>query len=151
MANLSVATLGALTAFLFWSATSSARAAYVERHAHSTAAGRSLRLWAYGPQPCYAGFGAVASGFVATAGHEVHGAILAGIFALGLALAMIGLTVIGQARRGGPVAWRACCWRSRRCRSPGPAACRRRLRRRRDGGGAGAHRARRRPRLGLGP
>lgn len=104
--SLLIAALGALTAFLFWVGYFERARGHVERHAHSAEAGRSLRRWAYGHVPLYAGYGAVASGFVVAAGHAAHAAAPAWIFAGGLALAMIGLTMIGQARSGAPSAVR---------------------------------------------
>lgn len=104
--SLLVAALGALTAFLFWVGYFERARGHVERRAHSAEAGRDLRRWAYGHVPLYAGYGAVAAGFVVAAGHAAHGAAPASIFAGGLTLAMVGLTAIGQARSGAPSAGR---------------------------------------------
>lgn len=71
-----------------------------ERHIADAAAGRRLRGWAYGHVPLYMGIASLAAGTVALAAPGALNPVSAAIYGGGLALAVIGLALLGRARPG---------------------------------------------------
>lgn len=102
--TLAVAILGACLGFLYWVGYFQRARGNAERHISDAAAGRNLRLWAYGHIPLYLGIASLGAGTVYLA-HQTH---LAGaapwVFALGAALSMTGVTVVSLATNGRPLA-----------------------------------------------
>jgi low temperature requirement protein LtrA len=87
-------------AFLFWIGYFERARGVAERHVDHAAAGRRLRLWAYGHIPLYLGVAGLASGTVALAGHpDAHG-LEAWLFAGAAALAMLGVTTVAASHGG---------------------------------------------------
>jgi low temperature requirement protein LtrA len=102
-----VAILGATIGFLFWVGYFQRAKGHAERHVGDAAAGRNLRLWAYGHIPLYVGIASLGAGTVFLGHHsELHGAA-PWIFAGGAALAMCGVTLVSLASAGRTVlsAW----------------------------------------------
>jgi low temperature requirement protein LtrA len=96
----------ALIAFLFWIGYFERARGVAERHVAHAAAGRRLRLWAYGHIPLYLGVAGLAAGTVALAGHpDAHGPE-PWLFAGAAGLAMAGVTTVAGSH-GGPArgAW----------------------------------------------
>lgn len=71
-----------------------------ERHVADAAAGRRMRLWAYGHVPLYMGIASLAAGTVAMASPGALTAASAAIYLGGLLLAGLGLLLLGRARPG---------------------------------------------------
>lgn len=72
-----------------------------ERHIASAVAGRRMRLWAYAHVPLYMGIASLAAGTVALAAPGALTGASAAIYLGGLALAGVGLVLLGRARKAG--------------------------------------------------
>ena len=72
-----------------------------ERHIASAVAGRRMRLWAYAHVPLYMGIASLAAGTVALAAPGALTAASGVIYLGGLALAGVGLALLGRARDAG--------------------------------------------------
>lgn len=98
--TLVVGLLGAVLGFLFWVGYFRRAKGHVERHVHDAAAGRKLRLWAYGHIPLYLGIAGLGAGTVFLAHHpDPHGAEPF-LYAGGAALGMAGVTLVSLANAG---------------------------------------------------
>jgi low temperature requirement protein LtrA len=96
--TLVVALCGALAGFLFWVGYFRRAAGHGERHVHDARSAAMLRLWAYGHIPLYLGIGALGAGTVYLSHHaDAHGAA-PWVYAGGVALGMLGVTVVSLAR-----------------------------------------------------
>jgi low temperature requirement protein LtrA len=85
-------------AFLFWIGYFERAQGVAERNLAHAAAGRRLRLWAYGHVPLYLGVAGVSAGTVALAGHpDAHGSV-PWLFAGATALAMAGVTMVAASQ-----------------------------------------------------
>ena len=91
------AVLGAVLSFGLWLAYFLRVKGQGERHVADAAAGRRMRLWAYGHVPLYMGIASLAAGTVALAAPGALSATSAAIYAGGLLLAVLGLALIGRA------------------------------------------------------
>jgi low temperature requirement protein LtrA len=98
--TLAVALLGAGLGFLYWVGYFQRARGNAERHVSDAAAGRNLRLWAYGHIPLYLGIASLGAGTV----YLAHDTALSGsapwVFATGAALSMAGVTVVSLATYG---------------------------------------------------
>lgn len=72
-----------------------------ERHITDAMDGRRLRLWAYGHVPLYMGIASLAAGTVALSAPGALTPATAAIYVGGLALAAVGLGLLGRARGAG--------------------------------------------------
>ena len=81
-------------AFLFWIGYFARARGVAERNLAHAAAGRRLRLWAYGHVPLYLGIAGVSAGTVVLAGHPVAHGGEPWLFAGAAALAMAGVTTV---------------------------------------------------------
>ena len=91
------AVTGGLLTFVLWSLYFNRVKAHRERHVASADAGRRMRQWAYAHVPLYMGIASLAAGTVALA---VPGALdfsSGAIYLVGLALALLGLALLGRA------------------------------------------------------
>jgi low temperature requirement protein LtrA len=99
-----------VVAFLFWTGYFERARGAAERHVAHAAAGRSLRLWAYGHIPLYLGVAGLAAGAVALAGNPgAHGGE-PWLFAGAAALAMAGVTTIAASHADAAGVVRAAAW-----------------------------------------
>ena len=98
--SLLLAALGLALSYLYWVGYYERAGAQNERHVRDAAEGARLRRWAYGHVPLLVGIGGGAAGLVASAGHHA-GADAPWIAGSCIAMAMIGITVIGRARTNG--------------------------------------------------
>jgi low temperature requirement protein LtrA len=101
--TLAVALMGAVLGFLYWVGYFRRAKGNSERHIADAAAGRSLRLWAYGHIPLYLGIASLGAGTVYLAHHTDLAGPAPWVFALGAALAMIGVTLVSLATYGRPL------------------------------------------------
>jgi low temperature requirement protein LtrA len=98
--SIVVVVSAALVAFLFWTGYFERARGVAERHVDHAAAGRRLRLWAYGHIPLYLGVAGLAAGTVALAGHpDAHG-VEPWLFAGAAALGMLGVTTVAASHGG---------------------------------------------------
>jgi low temperature requirement protein LtrA len=95
--TLAVALLGALLGFLYWVGYFRRAKGNAERHVSDAAAGRNLRLWAYGHIPLYLGIAGLGAGTVYLAHHTVLSGPAPWVFAFGAALSMVGVTLVSLA------------------------------------------------------
>ncbi|WP_431297864.1 low temperature requirement protein A [Tabrizicola sp. BL-A-41-H6] len=95
--TLAVALLGALLGFLYWVGYFRRAKGNAERHVGDAAAGRSLRLWAYGHIPLYLGIASLGAGTVYLAHHTALDGAAPWIFSVGAALSMGGVTIVSLA------------------------------------------------------
>jgi len=100
--SVAAALVGAVLSFALWVAYFDVVKGHHEHRVSSAAAGRRLRLWAYGHVPLYMGIASLASGTVALSVPGALTPVTAGIYVAGLSLAVLGLLLLRQAR--GPVA-----------------------------------------------
>lgn len=102
--TLAVAILGACLGFLSWVGYFRRARGNAERHVSDAAAGRNLRLWAYGHIPLYLGIAGLGAGSVYLAHHtHLYGAA-PWVFSVGAALSMTGVTLVSLATYGRPLA-----------------------------------------------
>jgi low temperature requirement protein LtrA len=98
--TLAVALLGAGLGFLYWVGYFHRARGNAERHIRDEAAGRNLRLWAYGHIPLYLGIAGLGAGTVYLAIHTHLDGAAPWVFALGAALSMAGVTLVSLATSG---------------------------------------------------
>ena len=91
------AVLGALLSFGLWLAYFDRVKGHGERHVADAAAGRRMRLWAYGHVPLYMGIASLAAGTVALADPDALNPLSAAMYLGGLLLAGLGLVLLGRA------------------------------------------------------
>lgn len=96
------AVAGAVLSFCLWLAYFGLVKGQGERHVADAAAGRRLRLWAYGHVPLYMGIASLAAGTVALATPGALNPATGAIYLGGLLLAALGLALLGRARPGNP-------------------------------------------------
>lgn len=101
--TLAVALMGAGLGFLYWVGYFRRAHGNADRHIGNAAAGRSLRLWAYGHIPLYLGIASLGAGTVYLAHHIDLTGPAPWVFALGAALAMTGVTLVSLATHGRPI------------------------------------------------
>jgi low temperature requirement protein LtrA len=101
--TLAVALLGAGLGFLYWVGYFQRARGNAERHVRDEAAGRNLRLWAYGHIPLYLGIAGLGAGTVYLAHHTQLAEAAPWVFALGAALSMAGVTMVSLATYGRPI------------------------------------------------
>jgi low temperature requirement protein LtrA len=101
--TLAVALLGAGLGFLYWAGYFQRARGNAERHVRDEAAGRNLRLWAYGHIPLYLGIAGLGAGTVYLAHHTQLAEAAPWVFALGAALSMAGVTMVSLATYGRPI------------------------------------------------
>ncbi|NBZ89474.1 low temperature requirement protein A [Stagnihabitans tardus] len=101
--TLAVALMGAGLGFLYWIGYFRRARGNAERHIADAAAGRSLRLWAYGHIPLYLGIASLGAGTVYLAHHIDLAGPAPWVFALGAACAMTGVTLVSLATHGLPL------------------------------------------------
>jgi low temperature requirement protein LtrA len=95
------ALLGAALSFTLWLLYFKHVGGQGERHIADAVGGRRLRLWAYGHVPLYMGTASLAAGTVALSAPGALTATSGAIYLGGLAMAIIGLGLLHQARQGG--------------------------------------------------
>lgn len=95
------ALLGAALSFAVWLLYFQHVKGQGERHIADAVGGRRLRLWAYGHVPLYMGTASLAAGTVALSAPGALTATSGAIYLGGLAMAIIGLGLLHQARQGG--------------------------------------------------
>lgn len=95
--TIAVAMLGAALGFLYWVGYFRRAKGNAERHVGDAAAGRNLRLWAYGHIPLYLGIASLGAGTVYLAHHTQLSGAAPWIFSVGAALAMAGITTVSLA------------------------------------------------------
>ncbi|MFN4203381.1 MAG: low temperature requirement protein A [Tabrizicola sp.] len=95
--TLAVALLGAGLGFLYWIGYFQRARGMAERHVEDEAAGRNLRLWAYGHIPLYLGIASLGGGTVYLAHHTALAGASPWVYSIGAALAMAGVTTISLA------------------------------------------------------
>lgn len=101
--TLAVAILGACLGFLYWVGYFRRARGNAERHVRDAAAGRNLRLWAYGHIPLYLGIAGLGAGTVYLAHHtNLYGAA-PWVFSVGAAISMTGVTLVSLATYGRPL------------------------------------------------
>lgn len=98
------AVVGAVLSFALWLAYFDRVKGHGERHVADAAAGRRMRLWAYGHVPLYMGIASLAAGTVALATPGALTPLSAAIYLGGLMLVGLGLVLLGRARPGGHAA-----------------------------------------------
>jgi low temperature requirement protein LtrA len=98
--SIVVVASASLIAFLFWIGYFERARGVAERHVAHAAAGRRLRLWAYGHIPLYLGVAGLAAGTVALAGHPAAHGPEPWLFAGAAALAMAGVTTVAASHGG---------------------------------------------------
>jgi len=105
--TLAVALLGAGLGFLYWVGYFQRARGNAERHVSDAAAGRNLRLWAYGHIPLYLGIAGLGAGTVYLAHHTALSGSAPWVFAIGATLSMVGVTLVSLAtfRRPLTLAW----------------------------------------------
>jgi low temperature requirement protein LtrA len=105
--TLIVALLGASLGFLYWVGYFQRAHGNAERHVSDAAAGRNLRLWAYGHIPLYLGIASLGAGTVYLAHHTALSGSAPWVFAIGATLSMVGVTLVSLAtfRRPLVAAW----------------------------------------------
>lgn len=105
--TLVVALLCAGLGFLYWVGYFRRAKGGAERHVTDAAAGRNLRLWAYGHIPLYLGIAGLGAGTVYLAHHTALSGAAPWVFAIGAALSMAGVTIVSLAtyRRDVSSAW----------------------------------------------
>lgn len=105
--TVAVSLLGAALGFLYWVGYFTRAKGHAERHVHGEAAGRNLRLWAYGHVPLYLGIASLGAGTVYLAHHTGLSGAAPWIFSGGAALAMTGVTIVSLAtyRRSAASGW----------------------------------------------
>lgn len=96
--TLVVALCGALAGFLFWIGYFRRAEGHGERHVRDARSGAMLRLWAYGHIPLYLGIGALGAGTVYLSHHADLHSPEGWLFGGGVALGMLGITLISLAR-----------------------------------------------------
>lgn len=101
--TIAIALMGAVLGFLYWIGYFRRANATAERHITTATEGRSLRLWAYGHIPLYLGIGCLGAGTVYLAHHADAHASEPWIFAMGAALAMLGVTIVSSATARRPL------------------------------------------------
>ena len=92
------AVVGALLSFALWVAYFQRVKGHDERHISDAAAGRRMRLWAYGHVPLYLGIASLAAGTVALSAPGALNLQTAGIYGGGLLMALLGLAMVGRAQ-----------------------------------------------------
>jgi low temperature requirement protein LtrA len=102
--TLAVALLGAGLGFLYWVGYFQRARGNAERHVNDAAAGRNLRLWAYGHIPLYLGIAGLGAGTVYLAHHTQLEGAAPWVFSVGAALSMAGVTLVSLATYGRPLA-----------------------------------------------
>lgn len=102
--TLAVALLGAGLGFLYWVGYFQRARGNAERHVGDAAAGRNLRLWAYGHIPLYLGIAGLGAGTVYLAHHTHLEGAAPWVFSVGAALSMAGVTLVSLATYGRPLA-----------------------------------------------
>lgn len=98
LSGVVAAVVGAVLSFALWLAYFDRVKGHGERHVADAAAGRRMRLWAYGHVPLYMGIASLAAGTVALATPGALTALSAAIYLGGLLLAGLGLVLLGRAR-----------------------------------------------------
>lgn len=96
------AALGGLLSFALWRAYFDRVRGHGERHIADAAAGRRMRLWAYGHVPLYLGIASLAAGTVALSNPNALTLRSAAIYGAGLLLAVLGLELLGRAQAKHP-------------------------------------------------
>ena len=99
---------GALLTFMIWIGYFDATRAQRERHVADPRGGRNLRLWAYAHVALYLGVAGLAAGTVYLSGQARLAATPQHLFSVGIALVMVGLSVLGIASDAGA---RSSVWR----------------------------------------
>jgi len=94
------AVVGTVLSFVLWLAYFDRVKGHGERQVADAAAGRRMRLWAYGHVPLYMGIASLAAGTVALASPGALTPQSASIYVGGLLLAGVGLPLLGRARPG---------------------------------------------------
>jgi low temperature requirement protein LtrA len=102
--TLAVALLGAGLGFLYWVGYFQRARGNAERHVGDAAAGRNLRLWAYGHIPLYLRIAGLGAGTVYLAHHTHLEGAAPWVFSVGAALSMAGVTLVSLATYGRPLA-----------------------------------------------
>ena len=92
---------GAVLSFALWLLYFDRVKGQGERHIATAVAGRRMRLWAYAHVPLYMGIASLAAGTVALAAPGALTVASAAIYLGGLALAGVGLVLLGRAREAG--------------------------------------------------
>ena len=90
------AAVGAVLSFMLWLAYFHRVKGHDERHIADAAAGRRMRLWAYGHVPLYLGIASLAAGTVALSAPGALNLQTATIYAGGLLMALLGLAMVGR-------------------------------------------------------
>jgi low temperature requirement protein LtrA len=98
-----VAILGARLGSLYWVGYFRRARGNAERHVRAAAAGRNLRLWAYGPISLYPGIAGLGAGTVYLAHHTHLDGAAPWVFSVGAALSMTGVTLVSLATNGRPL------------------------------------------------
>ena len=98
--GVAAAGVGAVLSFALWLAYFDRVKGHGERHIADAAAGRRMRLWAYGHVPLYMGIASLAAGTVALATPAALTVTSGAIYLGGLLLAVVGLALLGRARPG---------------------------------------------------
>ncbi|GAB4208449.1 MAG: hypothetical protein Fur0019_14180 [Tibeticola sp.] len=93
-----LATLGLALAFLYWIGYYERVGAQHELHVRNALEARRLRRWAYGHIPLLVGVAGGGAGLIAATG-SASGTAASWLMALCITGAMVGLTLIGEARR----------------------------------------------------
>jgi low temperature requirement protein LtrA len=101
LSSVVAALLGAALSFALWLLYFQHVRGQGERHIADAVGGRRLRLWAYGHVPLYMGTASLAAGTVALSAPGALTATSGAIYLGGLAMAIIGLGLLHQARQGG--------------------------------------------------
>jgi low temperature requirement protein LtrA len=96
--SAAAAVAGAVLSFALWLAYFDRVKGHGERQVADAAAGRRMRLWAYGHVPLYMGIASLAAGTVALATPGALTAASGAIYLGGLMLAALGLALLGRAR-----------------------------------------------------
>jgi len=99
---------GALLTFMIWIGYFERARAQKERESDAPGAGRNLRLWAYAHVPLYLGVAGLAAGTVHLATKVDLDGTAQGLFAWGVTLVMLGLSLLGAASGSavGKPAWK---------------------------------------------
>jgi len=93
------ALVGAALSFSLWLLYFQLVKGQGERHIADAVGGRRLRLWAYGHVPLYMGIASLAAGTVALSAPGALTATSGAIYLAGMALAVIGLSLLSQAEQ----------------------------------------------------
>jgi len=106
-----VALAGALATFCLWTGYFRRAQGHAERMVAGQRDGSDLRLWAYAHVPIYLGVASLAAGTVALSTRPEPGTVPALLYAVGLALAMTGISLLGPAGRADRrAAWQRAGW-----------------------------------------